>query len=125
MEHLTAGLVAAGARDAAAVLGQFALARAAAQIDLAAGDSVEGAATAAQAVADHLAEVLQGSAGDVVITTTVNLEPTRALFEPQFAPRQHAQVGAGGARAGQCSGLKTKRRTPRQALRGSFQQHRA
>jgi hypothetical protein len=98
LDHLAAGLVAAGADDAAAVLGEFALAVAASEIALAAGDAVIGAAAAAESVAEHLAEVLQGAAGDFVFTAAPDLAAGRGLFELDAAARQNAPVG-GGRRA--------------------------
>ena len=58
MDHCTAGLVAGRAADAAAVFGVFALANTDSEVALAAGDSVAGAAAAAETIGQHAAEVL-------------------------------------------------------------------
>src|SRR4029453_4437432 len=67
LEHLAAGVVGAGAGAGAGVLGGLALARATAEVDLAAGDAVKGAAAVAKAVADHAAGILERRAGAVVV----------------------------------------------------------
>ena len=85
MDHLAAGLVARGAADAAAVLGVFALANTAGQIALADGDAVAAAGAAAEAVAEHAAEILQRATGDFVFALAVNLEAAGALLELHFA----------------------------------------
>ena len=58
LNHGAAGLVAARAANAAAVLGVFALANTDGEVALAAGDSVARAAAAAETVGQHAAEVL-------------------------------------------------------------------
>ena len=93
MDHLAAGLVAAVAADAAAVLRVFTLALAAAEVDLATLNTVPGAAAAAEAVAEHAAKILQCAAGNFVVAAAVNLATGRCLFEFDRAARQHAPVG--------------------------------
>jgi hypothetical protein len=73
LQDVAAGFVAAGASDAAAVLGQFALAVAAAEVDLTAGDAVLRTAHAAQARRKGAAEVLQRGTSDVIIAGAVQL----------------------------------------------------
>src|SRR5262245_2165313 len=58
-----AGLVAACAADAAAVLGVFALANTDGEVALAAADAVTSARAAAEAIGQHAAEILQRAAG--------------------------------------------------------------
>ena len=93
LNHGAAGLVAACAADAAAVLRVFALANTAGEIALAAGDAVAGAAAAAQAVGQHAAEVLQCAAGYFIIAAAVDFTAIRGLFELDAATWQHAPVG--------------------------------
>jgi hypothetical protein len=92
LDHGLAGLVAARAADAAAVLGVFALANTDGEIALTARDAVAGATAAAQTVSQHAAEVLQRSAGDFVLAAAVDLAAVRGLFELDAAARQHAPV---------------------------------
>src|SRR6478609_3937858 len=63
LNHGLAGLVAARAADAAAVLGVFALANTDGEVALATANAVAGASTAAQAIGQHAAEILQRAAG--------------------------------------------------------------
>ena len=93
LNHRAAFLVAARAADAAAVLRVFTLALAAAEVDLAALNAVPSAAAAAEAVAEHAAEVLQRATGDFIVATAVNLAAGGGLFEFDRAARQHAPVG--------------------------------
>lgn len=120
LDHLAAGLVAAGAVDAAAVLGELALAVAASEVDLAAGDAVVGAAAAAEAVAEHLAEVLQRAAGDFIFTAAPDLAAGRGLFAFDRAARQNAPVGvcrrAGRDRARLIARTRERRHGGRTAL---------
>lgn len=95
LQHLAAFLVAAGAGHAAAVLGHFDLAVTAAEIAHAHGHAVPHAAAAAGAAGQHLAEILQSAASDVVIARTVHLEAASALLELHRAARQHANIGRG------------------------------
>ena len=94
LQHRTAGLVAAGAADAAAVFGVLALALAAAEVHLAALDAVPGAAAAAETIAQHAAEILQRTAGDFVVAAAMNLAAVLRLFEFDRAPRQNAPIRA-------------------------------
>src|ERR1043165_1701590 len=64
LQDLPARFVAADAGDTAAVFGVLARANAAGEVALADGNAVERAAAAAKAPRKHLAEVLQGAAGD-------------------------------------------------------------
>src|SRR5262249_26110128 len=93
LNHRAAFLVAAGAADAAAVLGVFTLALTAAQVDLAALNAVPGAAAAAETVAEHATEILQCAARDFIVAAAVNLAAGGGLFEFDRAARQHAPVG--------------------------------
>ena len=93
MQHRTAGLVARDAGNAAAVFGVLTLADAASEIALANGDAVHRAAAAAQAVAQHAAEILQRATGNFIFATAVNLEAARALLEFHAATRQDTPVG--------------------------------
>ena len=81
LNHGLAGLIARRAADAAAVFGVFALANAHREIALAAGDAVARAAAAAQAIGQHLAEVLQRALRNFIIVTAVDLAAGRGLFE--------------------------------------------
>jgi hypothetical protein len=81
LQHCTASLVAAGTGDATTVLGQFALGVSTAQIALNNGCSIPDATAIAHAALQHLAKILQGTASDLFIAPTNNLEPTRALFK--------------------------------------------
>ena len=71
LNHGLASLVAARAADAAAVFGVFALANTAGQIALADGDTVAAAGAAAEAVAEHAAEVLQRATSDFIFANVV------------------------------------------------------
>jgi hypothetical protein len=71
LNDLAAGLVAALASDAHAVLRRFAGANAADQAALANVDAVERAVAGASSVAQHLAQVLQGGGGDFVIANAL------------------------------------------------------
>jgi hypothetical protein len=93
LDHRRAGLVARRAGDAHAVLRVLALAVATAQIALAALNAVPGAIDRAQAVAEHLAQILQGAAGHFVFAAAVDLEAAGALLEFNRAAWQHAPVG--------------------------------
>src|SRR3954470_8445683 len=73
LNHRTAGLVAARAADAAAVLREFALANSNGEVALAAGDAVAAADAAAQTIGQHAAEVLQRAARDFIIATAMDL----------------------------------------------------
>jgi len=95
LQHRTAGFVAAGAADAAAVFCVFTLALAAAEIYLAALNAVPSAAAAAETIAQHLAKVLQGASRNFVVAAAVNLAAGRGLFEFHCAARQHAPVCGG------------------------------
>jgi hypothetical protein len=110
LNHRTAGLIARGAADAAAVFGIFALANTDGEVALAAGDAVAGAATAAQAVGEHLAEVLQRAAGDFIIAATMDLAAVRRLFELDGAAWQHAPIRAGWRTGRNRTGLETRAR---------------
>ena len=92
MDHRLASLIAARAADAAAVFGVFALANTDGEVALAAGDSVAGAAAAAETVGQHAAEVLQGAASDIIIATAMDLAAVRGLFELNGATRQHTPI---------------------------------
>ena len=94
LQHLAAGLVAAGAADAAAVFRVFTLALATAEVHLAALNAIPGANAAAHAVAQHAAEILQRAAGDFVIAAAMNLAAVLRLFEFDRAPRQNAPIRA-------------------------------
>jgi hypothetical protein len=74
-------LVAGRAGDAAAVLGVLALAVALREVVLAARDTVPGANATAEALAEHLAEVLQRAFGDFVVAAAVDLTAARRLLE--------------------------------------------
>lgn len=104
LQNVAAGFVAAGASDAAAILGQFALAVAAAEVDLATSDAVLRATHAAQARREGPAEVLQGGTRDIIIAGAVQLQPSFALFEADFAAGDDAPVpglrGGGLSRGG-------------------------
>ena len=93
LNHGLAGLIARRAANAAAVFGVFALANTDGEIALAAGDAVERAATAAEAIGQHAAEVLQRAAGHFIIAAAMNLAAVRGLFELDRAARQHAPIG--------------------------------
>ena len=94
LNHGLASLVATRAADAAAVFGVFALANTDGEVALAAGDSVARAAAAAEAVGQHLAEVLQSAARHFIIAAAVDLAAGRCLFEFDSATWQHTPVGA-------------------------------
>jgi hypothetical protein len=64
----------------------------ASEVDLAALNAVPRAATAAQAVAQHAAKILQGAAGDFVVATAVNLAAGLRLFEIDRAAWQYTPV---------------------------------
>jgi len=90
LQNRAARLVAAGARDAAAIGRVLALADAARQIALAHGQAVEGRTARAQPAGERLAEVLQRGARHVVIAGAVDLEPLFALFKLELAARDDA-----------------------------------
>jgi len=92
LEHLAALGVAAGAGDAAAVLGVFALAVTAAEREIADLDAVPGAAAGARAVAQRLTKVLQRGARRLVVTFAEELEAPLALFKPHFAAGHDADI---------------------------------
>jgi hypothetical protein len=97
LQDCRAGLVAAGAGDAAAVSGLLALADAAREVALAKRQAVERAAAGAQSAGECLAQVLQRRAGDIVIAVAVDLEAAGALFDLQRAPWNHAPACRGSA----------------------------
>ena len=92
LNHGLAGLVAARAANAAAVLSVFALANTDGEIALAAGDAVERTTAAAETVGQHAAEVLQRAAGYLVVAAAVDLAAVRGLFELDAAAWQHAPI---------------------------------
>jgi hypothetical protein len=94
LQHLAAGLVAAGAADAAAVFRVFTLALAAAEVHLAALNAIPGATAAAQTIAQHAAEILQRAAGDFVIAAAMNLAAVLRLFEFNRAAWENAPIRA-------------------------------
>ena len=93
LNHGRAGLVAARAANAAAVLGVFALANTDGEIALAAGDAVECATAAAEPVSQHAAEVLQRAAGHFVVAAAMDLAAVRGLFEFDRAAWQYTPIG--------------------------------
>jgi hypothetical protein len=99
LEHVAALGVAAGAGDTATVLRVFALTVAAAQRQIADLDAVPGAAARAHAIAQSLTKILQRGGRLRIVTIAVNAETTLALFEPQLAARNDADVGRRGGRA--------------------------
>jgi hypothetical protein len=92
LDHCTAGFVARGAADAAAVFGVFALANTDGEVALAARNSIAGATAAAETIGQHAAEVLQRATGDFVLAAAMDLAAVRGLFELNGATRQHAPV---------------------------------
>lgn len=92
LEDFAAGFIAAGASDAAAILGEFAFAQAAGQLDVANGHSAHLAIDRTYATGQHPAQVLHRATGDFVRTTTVDFQAIGALFERDFAPRDHAPI---------------------------------
>jgi hypothetical protein len=113
LDHCTAGLVARGAADAAAVFRVFALANTAGEIALAASNAVQRAAATAETVGQHPAEVLQGAAGNVIVAAAVDLAPIRGLFELDGATRQHAPIRASWRTARQYARLQSRARERR------------
>ena len=110
LEHRAALGVTAGAGDADAVRRTFTLAVAAAKVALANGHAVPGAGAATEPAGERSAKVLQGGAGDFVITFAVNLEAPLALFELDVASGDRAESrsscrgcsrsGGGGSKLG-------------------------
>jgi hypothetical protein len=94
LQHRTAGLVAARAADAAAVLRVFTLALATAEVHLTALNAVPGTAATAQTIAQHAAEILQRAASDFVIAAAINLAAILRLFKFDRAARQNAPICA-------------------------------
>ena len=92
LNHSLAGLVARGAADAAAVFRVFALANTDGEVALAAGDSVARAATAAETIGQHPAEILQRATGDFIVAAAMDFAAVRGLFELDGATRQHAPI---------------------------------
>ena len=92
LNHGLAGLVAARAANAAAVLGVFALANTDGEVALTAADAVAGASAAAETVGQHAAEILQRAAGYFVVAAAMNLAAVRGLFELDRATRQDAPI---------------------------------
>jgi hypothetical protein len=92
LDHCTARFVARRAADAAAVFSIFALANTDGEIALAAGDSVARAATAAETIGQHAAEILQRATGDFIVAAAMDLATIRGLFELDGATRQHAPI---------------------------------
>jgi hypothetical protein len=110
LDHLAAGLIARRAADAATVFGVFTLANAAGQVALAASNTVEGAAAAAESVGEHAAEILQRAPGNFIIAAAMDLATVRGLFELDDATRQHAPIGAGRRTARQDARLHSRAR---------------
>lgn len=103
LQHIAALGVAAGARDAAAVLRVFNLAMAAAQVEIANLDAVPRAAARAGAVAQSLTKTLQGLTSGCVFARAREAETALALLELQLATRHDAHVlrrSRGGRGAG-------------------------
>ena len=108
LEHVAAGLVPAGAGDAAAVGRQVTLADAAGEAALANLNAVEGAAAGAGPFAKHFAKVLQRRAGYVVRARALDLESPFTLLERQLAPGQYGPVGPCRCASRRGAGLKAK-----------------
>ena len=122
LTHGLAGLVAAGAANAAAIFGVFAFANADGEIALTARNAVAGATAAAETIGQHAAEVLQRAAGYFVVAAAVDLAAIRGLFELDAAAWQHAPVGR--LRLANLAGLNTRNRTRKRCdrRRTTFQQ---
>jgi hypothetical protein len=104
LQNRAARLVAAGAGDAATVLGGFALADAAGQVALTDGQAVERAAAGAQAAGQGVAQVMQRVGGHFIFAMTVDLEPAGALFD------FHRAAGDNAPSRGRGTGRKSGRR---------------
>lgn len=100
MQNAAGRFVAAQAGDTAPVLGVLTPRHTAGEVALADGHAIECAAAGAHAAGEHLAEVLQSGASDVVVATAVNLEAPIALFELNVAPRHDTPILSGGERRG-------------------------
>jgi len=122
LNHREASLISAGAANAAAVLGVFALANTDGEIALTAGDAVASATAAAQTIGQHAAKVLQRAAGYFVVAAAVDLAAARGLFELDAAAWQHAPIRR--LRLADLTGLNSRDRTRerRDRRRTTFQQ---
>lgn len=92
LDQLTAGVVAAGAGDAAAIFGEFTLAHSASQLDVADGHAVELTANGTEPTRQHSAEILHHATGHFIRTTAVNFHAVGTLLEANVAPRNHAPI---------------------------------
>jgi len=112
LQHFAALAVAAGARDAAAILRVFTLAVAAAEVEVAHLDAVPSATAGACAVAESLAKTLQRGTGDGIVACAVDSEPALALLKAQLASRHDAHIrrGSGGGGIGREGGRRTCRK---------------
>jgi len=111
LNHLAAGFVTALAGDANAILGAFAAAMPHHQIALANGHAIERAAAAAHAIGQHLAEILQRGARNVVVTDATNLHTALALFDLHGAAWHDAPIAGhrrGRGRSTHARGTKTR-----------------
>jgi hypothetical protein len=92
LNHGATGLVTGRAANAATVFRVFAFANTDSEIALAAGDAVARAVTAAQAVGQHAAQVLQRAAGNLVVAAALDLAAARGPLELDGATRQYAPI---------------------------------
>jgi hypothetical protein len=121
LDHFAALLVAAGAGDADAVFGAFALAEAQSELALADLNAIAAADARAGAVAQHIAEILQLSAGHFIFAATVDFAAASALFEFHLATGQDGKTGGRGGRSRAKRGLPRGRRgTPGAARHRTF-----
>lgn len=121
LQHGTALRVATDALNANAVFGVLASAKTHRQIALANLDAIAGAATTAQAIAEHLAQVLQSSARDFVVAAAVDLKTAGTLLESHLAARQNAPIRRSGGPSGDAASLAEGS----DGGGGTFQQHRS
>lgn len=89
LQHGAARLVATGASDAAAIFGHFAGAIAHGEVALAHDHAVLHATAAAQAIAQHFAQILHRSARHLVVAGADHLHATSAFLHANGTARRH------------------------------------
>ena len=92
LQHTAASSVAAAAGDAATVLGQLTFGVPTAKIALEDHLTVPQTAAVADTPLEHLAEILKGSACDIIVATAGDLQTTFTLLKPQRASRKNARI---------------------------------
>src|SRR5206468_2965126 len=94
LDHRAAFGVAAGAGEAAALRGHLPLAGAHREVVRADRDTVVRTAAGAHAAGEDAAEVLHGTAGELVLADAVDLHPVLAALDLEGAARHHLVADA-------------------------------